>query len=77
MNAGSEQWTALPAGQHNGSQWPQIPSRGCSPRDKEGQPVSSGPALIRAEIEKVFSDVGGGKRPKVKRNISRSNIDQQ
>lgn len=27
MNAGSEQRTALPVGQHNGKRWPQIPKK--------------------------------------------------
>lgn len=34
---------------------PRFLKEGCSPGDKEGQPVSSGPALIRAKIETAFS----------------------
>lgn len=68
MNAGSEQSTTLPVGQHNGTEWPQIPQNGCIRRDKEGQPVSSGPPLIRAQIVMAFMSLQqfqGKKYPQV------------
>lgn len=47
---------------------PRFLKEGCSPGDKEGQPVSSGPALIRAKIETVFRAFFGRKETERKRN---------
>lgn len=56
---------------------PRFLKEGCSSGDKEGQPVSSGPALIRAKIETVFGAFFGEKKLKEKGKMYRSYIDQQ